>query len=61
MKISVIVPTHNRHRTLPNTLAAMRDQSLSAEAFEVLVVDDGSEEGHRREVRGADMKRRVVP
>ena len=53
MKLSVVIPTHNRSRTLRNTLAALRGQSLAATAFEVLVVDDGSKEDERRQVRAA--------
>jgi GT2 family glycosyltransferase len=51
MKLSVVIPTHNRPGTLRNTLAALGEQTLPADRFEVLVVDDGSDEGHRREVR----------
>jgi len=51
MKLSVVIPTHNRPRTLRNTLAALGEQTLAAEAFEVLVVDDGSEGADREQVR----------
>jgi GT2 family glycosyltransferase len=51
MKLSVIIPTHDRPGTLRNTLAALAGQTLPAERFEILVVDDGSDEAHRREVR----------
>lgn len=51
MKLSVIIPTHNRPQALGNTLAAIREQTLAADRFEVLVVDDGSEEAQRVPLR----------
>lgn len=42
LKVSVIVPTHNRHEKLAETLASLRNQSLSAGEYEIVVVDDGS-------------------
>jgi GT2 family glycosyltransferase len=51
MKLSVIIPTHERASRLRNTLAALGAQSLPREAFEVIVVDDGSSETTRAELR----------
>lgn len=42
MKISIIIPTHNRHQQLLETIEKLRRQSFPAEDFEILVVDDGS-------------------
>jgi glycosyltransferase involved in cell wall biosynthesis/LmbE family N-acetylglucosaminyl deacetylase len=42
---SVIVPTYNRQRLLRLTLASLARQTLQAEEFEVIVVDDGSSDG----------------
>lgn len=42
--LSVIIPTRNRAETLRRTLAAWRAHNAS-ETFEVVVVDDGSEDG----------------
>ncbi len=50
-KLSVIIPTHNRPQTLRNTLVALGQQSLPADRFEVLVIDDGSEEDQRVPLR----------
>jgi len=50
-KLSVVIPTHNRPGTLRNTLAALEGQTLGADAYEILVVDDGSAEANRREVQ----------
>ncbi|MEK6406920.1 MAG: glycosyltransferase [Acidobacteriota bacterium] len=42
IKLSVIIPTHNRASELANTLAGLRRQTLEAEEYEIIVVDDGS-------------------
>ncbi len=42
MKISVIIPTHNRPDKLADTVAALRQQTLPATDYEILVMDDGS-------------------
>lgn len=42
LKASVIIPTHNRPAQLAETLNTLRDQSLSADSYEIIVVDDGS-------------------
>ncbi|MBA3328045.1 MAG: glycosyltransferase [Solirubrobacterales bacterium] len=40
--VSVVIPARNAAETLPGTLAALARQVLSRDAFEVIVVDDGS-------------------
>ncbi|MEU6808271.1 glycosyltransferase [Streptomyces sp. NPDC046831] len=42
---SVVVPTYNRERLLRLTLESLARQTLPADAFEVLVADDGSADG----------------
>jgi len=42
--LSVIIPTRNRRRILEKTLRAYASQTLPAEPFEVIVVDDGSDD-----------------
>lgn len=42
---SVILCTHNRSAMLARALAALREQSLPPDAFEIIVVDDGSTDG----------------
>ena len=42
MKLSVIVPTHNKHDKLAATLHSLRHQDLAADEYEIIVVDDGS-------------------
>ncbi len=44
-RLSVIMPTHNARATLPRALAALADQDLERDVFEVLVLDDGSTDG----------------
>jgi glycosyltransferase involved in cell wall biosynthesis len=45
LDISVIIPTWNRRDLLRRTLESFLNQSLPAERFEVIVVDDGSQDG----------------
>ena len=45
MRASVIVPTRNRADRLDACLAALAHQSLPAEQFEIVVVDNGSTDG----------------
>ena len=40
--VSVVVPTRNRAGRLERLLGALREQTAGSEAFEVIVVDDGS-------------------
>ncbi|HEV7492803.1 glycosyltransferase family 2 protein [Baekduia sp.] len=42
MRVSVIIPTKNGARRLPDLFAALAAQTVGRDAFEVLVVDDGS-------------------
>ncbi len=42
MRVSVIIPTHNRRASVLRTLESLRGQSFPSADFEVIVVDDGS-------------------
>ncbi len=44
-ELSVVIATFNRCETLRETLLKLREQSLDMDAFEVIVVDDGSTDG----------------
>ena len=48
-KVSIVVPAFNAARTLPGTLASLLGQSYTD--LEVIVVDDGSEDGTAAQVR----------
>jgi glycosyltransferase involved in cell wall biosynthesis len=50
LQISVVIPTFNRGSVLARTLACLEQQTLNAELFEVLVVDDGSSDDTERVV-----------
>ena len=45
MRFSVVVPTHNRRDLLERVVAAILDQTLPREHYELIVVDDGSRDG----------------
>lgn len=42
MKVSIIIPTHNRLEKLRETVEKLREQDFPTEDFEIIVVDDGS-------------------
>jgi glycosyltransferase involved in cell wall biosynthesis len=44
-EISLVIPTYNRRDRLARVLAALHQQTLGPERFEVVVVDDGSSDG----------------
>jgi len=46
-----VIPTRNRPEVLERTIAALAAQSLDKEAFEVVVVDNGSEPSARERAR----------
>src|SRR5215467_2719982 len=43
INISVIIPTHNRPSELVRTLECLKRQTIPAEEYEIIVVDDGSQ------------------
>ena len=45
VRVTVVVPTYNRARTLEACLQALSIQTLDRNEYEVLVVDDGSRDG----------------
>lgn len=53
-KISVVIPTFNRAVYLESALASLGRQTLARDAFEVIVVDDGSTDGTEALCRSRD-------
>lgn len=51
-EISVVVPTYNRTSLLLRCLSSLESQTLDPELYEVVVVDDGSENGTSEAVAG---------
>jgi glycosyltransferase involved in cell wall biosynthesis len=45
LDVSVVIPFFNPGANLDDCLASMRDQTLAADRFEVILVDDGSTDG----------------
>ncbi|MCP5105315.1 MAG: glycosyltransferase [bacterium] len=52
MLLSVIIPTRNRSALLGNALASLTGQTLSPREFEVIVVDNGSDDDTAQVVEG---------
>ena len=44
MKISIIIPTRNRAQNLKTLLEKISEQTVPSEQYEVLVIDNGSED-----------------
>lgn len=42
IRYSVVIPAYNAGKTLPDTLIALKNQTVSSSDYEVIVVDDGS-------------------
>lgn len=59
-KISIIIPTFNRCRSLLMVLTALEHQTLNVHGFEVLVIDDGSGDGTEQAVKNF-MKKSFLP
>ena len=51
MRVSVVIPTHNRKETLQKAIQAYLSQAAPSD-FEILVVDDGSSDGTSQMVAG---------
>ncbi|MCX6779323.1 MAG: glycosyltransferase family 2 protein, partial [Candidatus Magasanikbacteria bacterium] len=56
--ISVIVPTHNRVKALQNCLISLFSQTLSPQ--EIIVVNDGSDDGTKNYLLGLGVKIKVI-
>lgn len=55
-KISVLIPTYNRRGVLLLALEALAKQSVPHEDFEVIVSDDGSDDGTRTAVQASQAR-----
>jgi GT2 family glycosyltransferase len=56
MKLSVVIPTHNKRPLLARALAALAEQKLEGESWEVVVVDDGSSDGTARQLQECPLR-----
>ena len=54
MKLSVVIPTYNRSDLLERALRGLLDQSLPADRYEIIVVDDGSTDATPQVVAACD-------
>jgi glycosyltransferase involved in cell wall biosynthesis len=59
--VSVVVPTYRRPEMLERCLKALVAQTFPADAFEVIVADDGPDEATRRLVREWALRTRGAP
>lgn len=57
--LSVIICTRNRKKLLEGTLLTLDDQTLPSSAYEIIVVDDGSEDGTEEVVKALTLKCRL--
>jgi len=42
LRLTVVIPTHNRHEKVINTIACIQRQNLPGDQYEIIVVDDAS-------------------
>jgi len=56
LRYSVIIPAYNAETTLPLTLSALKQQAIPPEAYEIIVVDDGSQDGTAHVAREAGVQ-----
>jgi GT2 family glycosyltransferase len=59
--VSVVIPTYNRLGQLQRVLAALERQSVGSDAFEVIVVSDGSTDGSDEYLRCQPTRLRLTP
>jgi len=50
IEVSVIIPTYNRARFLPDALAGILNQSFPADSYEIILIDNGSTDNTRQTV-----------
>ncbi|GMU55072.1 MAG: hypothetical protein AMXMBFR33_42180 [Candidatus Xenobia bacterium] len=60
IEISVVLCSYNRIASLEKVLLSLTDQTLPADQFEVVVVDDGSTDGTSQRVQSLDLPYRLV-
>ncbi len=60
IEASVVIPTFNRADGLRTCLETLREQTASADSFEVVVVDDGSTDGTAAMLAAIDLPYRLV-
>lgn len=56
MRVSVVIPAFNAEATLADCLWALTNQSLPTSAFEVILVDDGSQDTTAKLARSFDVQ-----
>ena len=55
MELSVVIPAHNQRERLRLVLCGLEQQSLDPRHFEILVVDDGSDDGTLEMLKEVDL------
>lgn len=53
--VSVIIPIHNREATISRCLRSLSSQSMAAEQFEIIIVDDGSTDSWEKSLNTASI------
>jgi len=56
IKYSIIIPTYNRARTLSLTLDSVIRQTISADQYEIIVIDDGSTDDTELKVKNYELR-----
>ncbi|MBI5465412.1 glycosyltransferase [Candidatus Gottesmanbacteria bacterium] len=51
IELSVVIPTYNKKEILKKALRALNNQSCGSDKFEVIMIDDGSNDGTEKEIK----------
>ncbi len=60
-KVSVVIPTYNRFARLKEVIAALERQTVRLDAFEVIVISDGSNDGTDAYLRSLTTRFALTP
>lgn len=59
-EVSLVIATYNRRQSLEGLLGSVEDQSLDKKKFEVIIADDGSDDGSLEFVKNKNLPFRLI-
>ena len=58
-QISVVIPTRNRKKILKKCLKALNKQNYNFNKFEIVIIDDGSNQNNKEMIENLDLKPKI--